>query len=191
MCTYGAVVVGYLFLGEVLENNLHTLVYFNRITGEEYRGSIVIILQYLFARHLIESAVLLLMAVMAVALLSFLGYHIWLTCRGLTTNESFKWGEVQRWYKNELRRYEEALKNGEVVEPGQNKPAVSDGDVTCTPGGQPADKTAAEFDVNAIRHPGPKPVNIYNRGVWKNWEEVLFPLPLRKQKQLAAERKNA
>lgn len=192
MCAYGTVVVGYLFLGEVYENGLHTAVYFNRITGEEYRGNIWIILQYLFAKHTIEAAVLLLMAVMSVALVSFLGYHIWLTSRGLTTNESFKWAEVQKWYKNELKRYEEAVKNGEVVEPGQNKPEVSDGDITCTPGmsNSSGDEPKKEFDVNAVRHPGPKPVNIYNRGFRSNWEEVLFPLPIRKRKQLASERKN-
>ena len=189
MCVYGTVIVSQLFLGEVYEMGLHEAVFFDRVTGEEHHGSIWIICQYMFARHLIESAVLVLMAVMGIALALFLGYHIWLTTTGLTTNESFKWGEVQRWYKKELKRYEEAVKNGEVVEQGQNKPAVSDGDVTCTPiGDQP--KAAENFDVNAIRHPGPKPVNIYNRGFRKNWEDVLFPRPLRKQKQLAADRKN-
>lgn len=183
-------------MGVVYDQQLHTSVFFNRITGEEKRGSISIILQYLFARYMIESAVLLLMAVMGIALPLFLGYHIWLTSRGLTTNESFKWTEVQKWYKNELRRYEEAVNNGEVVDPGQGKPIVSDGDVTCTSGGQndlnngDGDHKADEFDADAIRHPGPKPVNIYNRGLRKNWEDVLFPIPLRKQKELAIKRKN-
>lgn len=191
MCFYGAVVVWQLILGEVFEMGLHEAVFFDRVTGKEHHGSLWIICQYMFARHLVESAVLVLMAVMAIALSFFLGYHIWLTSTGLTTNESFKWGEVQKWYKNELKRYEDAVKNGEVVEEGNNKPDVSDGDVTCTPGTQSTvQKKAEEFDVNAIRHPGPKPINIYNRGLWKNWEEVLFPMPLRKQKQLAADRKN-
>ena len=192
MCYYGTFVVGQLFLGEVLDKGLHEAVFFDRVTGEEHHGSVWIILQYLFSRFLIESAVLVLMAVMAIALSLFLGYHIWLTCQGLTTNESFKWGEVQKWYKNELKRYEDAVKNGEIVDGGHNKPVVSDGDVTCTgvqSDGQES-TTKENHDVNAIRHPGPKPVNIYNRGIWKNWEEVLFPIPLRKQKQMAAERKN-
>ena len=66
--------------------------FFDRVTGEEHYGSIWIISQYLFARHLIEAAVLLLMGVMGIALGLFLGYHIYLTSYGLTTNESFKWG---------------------------------------------------------------------------------------------------
>jgi hypothetical protein len=136
------------------------------------------------------------MSVMSIALGLFLGYHIWLTSHGLTTNESFKWDEIKKWYKKELRRYEEAVQNGEVIDDGQNKPIVSDGDVTCTSTGQSTNNGGNQenendrFDVNVVRHPGPKPVNIYNRGFWKNWEEVLFPLPLRKQRQLAAERKN-
>jgi palmitoyltransferase len=189
MCVYGTFVLTHLFLGEVYEKELHTAVFFNRSTGEENQGSWSIIAQYLFARHLVEAAVLMLVSVMGIALGMFLGYHVWLTSRGLTTNESFKWGEVQKWYKTEVRRYEDAVKNGQVVTDGDpNKPVVSDGDVTCVGGGAKAsDPKKAVIPI--IRHPGPKPVNVYNRGVLKNWEEVLFPIPLRKSKKIAAERK--
>ena len=135
----------------------------------------------------------MLMAVMAVCLGSFLLYHVWITTKGLTTNECFKWDEIKKWYKLEKQRYEKALKEGEVIETRKlaAPPTVSDGDVTCTPGqsssGPSSDSegAAAIDDVDAVVDPGPPPVNIYNRGFVENWREVIFPIS--KRKQLAAE----
>jgi hypothetical protein len=76
---------------------------------------------------------------------------------------------------------------------------IHDHDVTCTPtllaSNSPAlDSTLSQLngkgegekppeennDVDhRIYHPGPIPRNIYNRGLYQNWMEVIFPLSLR------------
>jgi palmitoyltransferase ZDHHC4 len=191
MCAYGTYVVGHLFYGEILEGHLLEATFFDRYTGEEITSSKWIVFQYMFNRYLTEAAVLAIMSVMGAALGLFLAYHAWLTSRGLTTNESYKWSQVQKWYKRELQRYNDAVKNNENVVAGtatsqnstaKSQPVATDGDVTCTPDiNTSATEETDQYDDTAIVHPGPKPVNIYNRGFIENWKEVIFPISLRKE----------
>jgi len=190
MCVYGSYVVGNLFNGLILKHNLLEVTFVDRYTGQEIKASKWIIFQYLFSTRMLEAGVFLIMSVMSIALGLFLGYHVWLTSRGLTSNESYKWDQVKKWYKRELKRYNQAVKNGEIdATTGKpSKPVVTDGDVTCT-SGDTADNTASHQendddndDDGEIFYPGPPPVNIYNRGLVENWKEVIFPLSLRKAK---------
>jgi hypothetical protein len=128
------------------------------------------------------------MTVMAVALGLFLFYHVYLTSKGMTTNESYKWGDVRKWHKNELKRYNDAMKKGKAgVASASDKqraqPVVGDGDVTCVPG-TGRDSASAAPDVTEasddFEDPGPFPKNIYDRGFVENWKEVIFPISLRK-----------
>lgn len=191
MCAYGAYILANLFYGEILDKKLLQVTFFDRYSGEEIQNSKYIVFQYLFNKYLLEAAVLAMTTILGAALILFLGYHVWLTSRGLTTNESYKWDQVKKWYKRELQRYNDAVKNGEIVTAGQpdaSQPAVvvTDGDVTCTPGMNDSANSNSKInkqvrsDDNAVSHPGPNPVNIYNRGFVENWKEVIFPVSLRK-----------
>jgi len=197
MCIYGAVVLFYLFYGHILDNELHKVVFFNRATGEDIApGNKWFLAQYMFHKFFMETGVFLLMAVMAITLGAFLGYHIWITSKGLTTNETYKWDEIKKWYGDELKRYKQAVKDGLTVEEKASPPTVSDGDVTCTPGQSQQQPKAKEDEDEAVaeaddeyemaRDPGALPVNIYDRGFVENWREVIFPISLRKRKQLEA-----
>jgi hypothetical protein len=126
------------------------------------------------------------MSVMAVALGLFLLYHVYLTSVGMTTNESYKWSDVRKWHKNELKRCNDAVKKGKAgvasaSDKQREQPVVGDGDVTCTPG---TGRDSAAPDVtelaDVVRDPGPFPKNIYDRGFVENWKEVIFPISLRK-----------
>jgi hypothetical protein len=200
MCLYGTIVVGRLFQGEIAEKKFLELVFVDRMTGEQVKASRFIVYQYLFTAFMWEAGLLLLMAVMGISLSLFLGYHIWLTSKGMTTNESFKWSYVNKWYKEELKRYNQAVKSGLPVVQAESatlnsQPAISVGDnggVTCTPGTGETDQiqpNTKDNDPNAIRHPGPKPKNIYDRGFVENWAEVLFPISLRANRPQRQEKK--
>jgi palmitoyltransferase len=188
MCIYGSYTVGSLFYGEILDKGLLDAVFFDRYSGEEYKADKWIIFQYLFHTHFAEAGVLAVMVAMSIALGLFLLYHCWLTSRGMTTNESYKWGQVHTWYKRELRRYNQAIKNGEislVTDEKKNQPVVTDSDITCTPvpgrtETQESSEVSQQEEEDAIVHPGPEPKNIYDRGFVENWKEVIFPLSLRK-----------
>ena len=185
MCLYGTVVTAMLFRGETLDKKLLEVTFFNPTTGEEFTADWWVVSQFLFQRNLYVAGVFLLMAVMTVVLSAFLGYHIWLTSRGMTTNESVKWGQVKKWHRQESKRYQQAVKDG--LAPSVNNTTsksassvVTDGDVTCT-GLVTTNENASkeEADEPPIADPGPFPTNIYNRGLVENWKEVIYPRSLR------------
>ena len=171
MCAYGCVVLWWLFSSEISERRLLEVTYVDRFTGEEIPASMFIVAQYLFNKFLWEAGLFMLMAVMAVALLAFLVYHIYLTTFGMTTNESYKWGYVKTWYKGELKRYEEAVKA---------RPATQPSDGTLNSSDQQQGKTRQDV----IRHPGRPPFYIYDRGFIENWKEVIFPISLRDDRSI-------
>ena len=202
MCFYGTYVCIALFHGHIRDERLLEITFFDRSTGEEFKATWFVVAQYLFARKMPECAVLIIMLVMGIALGGFLGYHCYLTTLNLTTNESQKWGDVQSWYKKEMKKYKEAVKRGDVKPPKDAslskqssegpKVDLSDGDVNCTGGttesssSQKANPTddkdtpSPSSSQQTLMDPGPLPKNIYNRGFVENWKEVLFPISLRK-----------
>lgn len=106
--------------------------------------------------------------------------------RGMTTNESAKWGQVRKWHKQESKRYQQAVKNGLVSEQKDVSSAssvVTDGDVTCTGAAAPtstANGQQGDEDTEPpIHDPGPMPKNIYDNGIVENWKEVVYPKSLR------------
>lgn len=120
-----------------------------------------------------------------------------MTSTNQTTNEDGKWSDVQKWYKKEKKRWDEAVaaglvkpypnltKSGETEEPASSEkkgPIVGDGDVSCTGASSTPAEEQEETSPKADEYfdPGPPPKNVYNKGFKENWMEVLFPISLRK-----------
>lgn len=199
MCYYGAHVLGRLFYNEIQIRKLLQVTFFDRSSGKEIPSSLWIAMQYLFYKYLYESVVLVVLLVMSITLSLFLGYHVYITSYGLTSNETYKWSQIQKWYRLELQRYQEyeqtapSTSDSNVIR--SSKPTTNgtnengdDNDVTCTPPTVVAAGTDAlrsdEDDDNGIpQHPGPPPVNLYDRGFWQNWYQVIDPIPNRKRRR--------
>eukprot|EP00531_Pseudo-nitzschia_arenysensis_P002692 CAMPEP_0116139864 /NCGR_PEP_ID=MMETSP0329-20121206/13536_1 /TAXON_ID=697910 /ORGANISM="Pseudo-nitzschia arenysensis, Strain B593" /LENGTH=292 /DNA_ID=CAMNT_0003634929 /DNA_START=546 /DNA_END=1424 /DNA_ORIENTATION=+ len=170
MCFYGVYVSYLLFTEEIRTKRLKDLTFFDRQTGESLKGSRIIILQYMYARRTHEMAVALVMLVMGIALSLFLGYHVYITSMGQTTNENAKWGDVRSWYTKQQKLYKQAVRDGKVTKKS-------------TDGGKDielSDTDSEEKKTDVIEDPGPVPKNIYDRGFVANWSEVFFPLSLQK-----------
>lgn len=213
MCVYGTVMLTRLFMGEIEDRKLFEVTFFDKASGQEYPANKWIVFQYLFHRHLYEAGILAIMGVMAVALFFFLGFHIYITSRGMTTNEQYKWGQVRQWHKEQVKKYEQYKRNlagsenenlhklgvkpnGSTQQEEDLNPHILDGDVTCTGGtktpqvGDSILTDEAQLTSLVIEDPGPMPQNIYNRGFIQNWKEVLFPISLQRKADAAASAKS-
>jgi hypothetical protein len=103
-----------LFYGEMITKQLYRATFFDRYSGREVSSSYWILFQYLMQAHFAECSIWLIAAVMSVALSLFTLYHVWLTSRGLTTNESYKWDAIQRWHKIRVQKYRRQQQNGQA-----------------------------------------------------------------------------
>jgi len=164
MCVYGTWAIHRLLHGEVLDRDLLNAVYYNAATGEEVRADKFVVAHYLSMRHFEMCSVLLLMGVMSIMLGAFLGFHLYIASRNVTTNEFFKWRDVRGWHRMEREEYERAKAVGE-----------GRADQSCGGG-----KSEAE---DGPSDPGPMPVNIYDKGMVENLWEVILPLSCRNEAQ--------
>ena len=199
MCVYGTVVTWTLFVGEVQDKDLLNAIFYNGKTGQEVKADFWVVMHYMIMKHFELSAVLVLMGAMSIVLVLFFGFHMYMMANGMTTNEFYKWRQVRKWHKVEKSRYERALKEGKIqLHSSSAKGAMkelSDVDVGCVgPVNNPATgtvetetetETSEESDNKdrvspSIIDPGPPPVNIYNRGIFENIKEVVFPRSLRR-----------
>ena len=103
------------------------------------------------------------MSVMSLMLGIFLGFHLYITSRNMTTNEFFKWRSVKKWHKKERQKFQESLK-AKKRSPKSNIRAslakqVPDGDVGCT--GLTDKSQTGELEDDDIIDPGEMPKNIY------------------------------
>jgi palmitoyltransferase ZDHHC4 len=168
MCVYGTVLLCKLFAGEIEDKQLFQVTFFDKASGKEYPADNWVVFQYMFHRHMYAAGILTIMAVMAIALAGFLGYHGYITSIGMTTNESYKWAEVRKWHKSQVKIYQEYQKQQQTLKDGS--PTSDNGQQHHVP--QP---------VEAVEDPGPMPKNIYNRGFIENWKEVMFPKSLQRK----------
>lgn len=62
----------------------------------------------------------LFLAILAVMLGAFLGYHLWLIHKGVTTNESFKWADYERFLRRTAEAQARAASNNPFTEMVKN-----------------------------------------------------------------------
>ena len=195
MCAYGTIILVRCLYDEIVEMDLLNATFYIAGTGEAVSASKIVVFQYLMARHFALAGTLLLMSVMGLVLAAFLSFHLYITAKGMTTNEWYKWRQVSLWHRNAKKEYDAAVKEGRPVKVFETTIQVvdtTDGDIGCTGPSGDGDVGKAENRgegaavkdgnnqcVQAVANPGPFPTNIYNRGIRENFMEVIFPRSLR------------
>lgn len=164
---------GVVLCAEIIRARIQFLVHGNyvytptktRITGFSFRIA--------FAAETTTCVVLIVFLLTFVMIAAFLGYHLFLVARNVTTNESVKWQaprQAERVYQEKHgRSIWQAL-----VEEAHEDAAKGDTDAL---------QKLPKLDENGM------PVNVYNRGVMANAFEVFFPHSFvrRRNKELASE----
>uniref|UniRef100_A0A7S4RC64 Palmitoyltransferase n=1 Tax=Ditylum brightwellii TaxID=49249 RepID=A0A7S4RC64_9STRA len=206
MVIYGSIVTTLLFYGEIVDNDLWNAKFANAITGEDVETDKWVVFQYLVTTHYYLGRVLLLMVVASIPLLGFLGFHCYITARGMTTNEYYKWKKVRRIHGTYKMNYDRAVKEGKVVLSKVSSSGTDNGkehseksessttgkvnddvkvvglDVPSKSSNIPTTSTADEEsddEEEEIIDPGPFPRNIYDNGIIENMKEVIYPRSLR------------
>ena len=94
-----------LLLGIVDRLNLFHATFINVATGEEVDEiDLFLVGQYLSTQYFPIVSLGALLAAMSLMLGAFVAFHIYITSRGMTTNEFFKWRDVRRIYRSQLQR---------------------------------------------------------------------------------------
>jgi len=174
LLTYGAVGMTGLLASDAVERDLFNAEFYNSSTGVRTKASWTVVLHFLIFQHWGVFAVALLCGVMAIVLLGFTVYHLWLASRNMTTNESYKWADLKKaWLKYEARRQQQLTRRAMRATLREE---------TLAKGGKVADGDDDEesSDEEGVTLPYEKfPSNPYDRGILANLWEVFRPLSLR------------
>jgi palmitoyltransferase len=149
LINYVSYLSGFILLGMVEENGLW---YYRDMEGLIQETPKGYIFQYLVYMAVPIVALFMFTVFIGLVVYGFLGYHLWLICRGTTTNETFKWSAVHR------------DRNAFLAQQAKKQRTTS----------IPLDEFEDASTAPYVR--GKPLVNIYNRGILKNFFEVFFPL---------------
>ena len=104
-CLYGSIIIYKLLVGIVKRLNLFQATFINVATGEEVdEVDFFLVGQYITMQFFPIVALGVLLTAMSLLLGIFVAFHLYITCRGMTTNEFFKWKDVRRVYRSQIER---------------------------------------------------------------------------------------
>ncbi|GAB2218752.1 hypothetical protein Droror1_Dr00001982 [Drosera rotundifolia] len=166
LCVYGTIVIGLILAGRLKEFKvIYILTVFYGVENT-FLGLAPHVVQWLLGSYNTQILLMVFLAIVALLMAGFFGYHAKLCLTNTTTNETFKWQE----YINLSRSLSEAKANASTVEGTANG-------LTHKP---PKSKWKSFFrrspstvlEVETQR-------NIYDKGAMNNLWEVMFPLSSR------------
>ncbi|GMH84913.1 hypothetical protein TrST_g12801 [Triparma strigata] len=168
--------------------------YYSVSGGEPIDASWKVVLKYLGYHELPLCGLVILAGAMGFVMAGFVAFHLYIAARGMTTNEFFKWRDVKAWHARAKKRYENAKPEERGpkfdISKAEYEMVGVERDVGCVSVGSSealnddADaKDDDEVDENLVQDPGPLPKNIYDRGIWENLGEVIWPRSLREKKE--------
>ena len=193
LCFYGTAIITEILVNVIRQKRLTVMTFFDPALQVRRRLTWWQIGSYMLATEYALVALDIFMIIIALMLVAFTGYHVYLIAVGTTTNETFRWDDVR-----------EVLDAGEPLELPASSPAAAKAVATPTGGSgsaAPDTKTAAtaEADRNhakgaaSHRRAGNETsqkappngvvywtsskqiINIYNRGMFANLAEVIQP----------------
>ncbi|KAF0972194.1 hypothetical protein FDP41_009502 [Naegleria fowleri] len=189
-----AVYVYVMTLWSVVDEENLWNVSFMTSTGERVNASLSIILQYMLARYIMVVAQLLFIAACGLMIFGFWGYHFYLVCTNTTTNETFKkkdleqlWDIVTKYVETRKKKsnidvqalYDELYKEEEEANE-MKKEEHHDEEHKKTE--EKKKQVRKEWKMKLLEKmcemaQQNKKLNLsfYNRGIWNNIKEVIFP----------------
>ncbi|KAH8548560.1 DHHC palmitoyltransferase-domain-containing protein [Umbelopsis sp. PMI_123] len=167
---YAVYVTFSIYRGKVVQWGLDAAVIKDALTGKQTPLSFRKAMLYVLQEDRLIGALGILSAVVSVIIFCFTLYQLYLSVRGLTTNEAFKWEMVQDGiYKGEIWKFEDKqVKNRRAKDHGTDF-FWRDMDVDPKTGRiSPMEGARMVKDFSEVP-------NMYDKGLLNNLTEVLFP----------------
>ena len=180
LCVYGTGLLAQIVLGIVREKRLLSLSYVDPVTKMRHVLRWDQVLTYLMATEYVLVTLTLFLALVALLLLSFTGYHLYLIARGTTTNETFRWDDVRAYLKQGhtllLPASSPAARGLPPAEPAPVQAAPAPATNRKGRGMAAADADKSAPDDVVLSHTK-QLVNVYNLGIVRNFVDALVPPP--------------
>ena len=108
--SYAAVITFLVLYSDVVERNLLNATFMHPVSKAEFKATKWMVLRYLMGHSGSVIFLCLLSFVMALAISGFFIYHLTLIYRGMTTNESMKWGSLAKFHQTLVKAHKKFLK---------------------------------------------------------------------------------
>ncbi|KAM1353875.1 hypothetical protein ACFX2H_033303 [Malus domestica] len=112
LCIYGTVAIGLILAGQVKEYKVIEILTVYYGVDNSFRSLTPHVVQWLLGDYNTQILLMVFLAIVALLLAGFFGYHAKLCLTNTTTNETYKWQDYVSWQKklNEARASSAALK---------------------------------------------------------------------------------
>eukprot|EP00347_Sterkiella_histriomuscorum_P016464 403353078 len=169
ICTYGAIVGGFIFAGIIKEQRLFEAKFKNLKTGETIEPTLWIIMKWMFDQETPFAFVTVLCTVMSFMLGLFFLYHFYMATQGTTTNERSKRSDFKFYFETKKEYLEEWKKDYGVFDLKEvdKKKFLLDEKWTI----QQIDQQIKSCDEKIKQ----LDQNFYEKPTWAALKEVLFP----------------
>ncbi|PRQ42050.1 putative protein S-acyltransferase [Rosa chinensis] len=169
LCIYGAVAIGLILAGQVKEFRVIDILTVYYGVQNSFVSLSPHVIQWLVGAYNTQILLMMFLAIVALLIAGFFGYHAKLCLTNTTTNETFKWQDYINWQRklSEARASSAALKASINGLTNERKP--------------PESKWRTIFrrspleDVEVVVKN-----NIYDKGFFLNVLEIIFPLSRRR-----------
>ncbi|KAK3031620.1 hypothetical protein RJ639_035626 [Escallonia herrerae] len=169
LCVYGAVAIAFILAGRLKELQvIHILTVYYGIESS-FRSLAPQVAQWLLASYNTQVLLVVFLAIVSLLLAGFFGYHANLCLENTTTNETYKWQDYISWQMkiSEAKASAAALKASLGDLSNEKKP--------------PESKWKAFFRRSHLEDVEVVKKNIYDKGYFHNFLEVIFPLSTRRR----------
>jgi hypothetical protein len=174
---YGTFVLVNVLLYIIERDNLWNVKFMHTGSNQVMDADWRIVGQYMIAQHGMLLFILVLCSVMALTLVGFTVYQLYLISQGRTANENSKWQDVFDLYYS--RKWQEEMQ------------LRAKGEVQSPPDAQLLRADATPLNERLLKDfPAHIPPNVYNKGFWANLKQVLFPVSSEARKQIAQAKRN-